>query len=86
MPIRGCSCLNCTNIFAVHFWAHPINPGGRFFAWNLWAQKKGLRRVPTFVNLKSNTMKNIAKLLILRHIAKFYRAFLALLLPKRTIF
>ena len=22
------------------------------------AQKKGLRRVPTFVNLKSNTMKN----------------------------
>ena len=40
-------------------------------AWNLWAQKKGLRRVPTFVNLKSNTMKNIAKVLILRHIAKF---------------
>ena len=60
MPIRGCSCLNCTNMFAVHF-----------FAWNLWAQKKGLRRVPTFVNLKSNTMKNIAKILILRHIAKF---------------
>lgn len=24
--------------------------------------KKGLRRVPTFVNLKSNTMKNIAKI------------------------
>lgn len=23
-------------------------------------KKKGLRRVPTFVNLKSNTMKNIA--------------------------
>ena len=23
-----------------------------------WAQKKGLRQVPTFVNLKSNTMKN----------------------------
>ncbi|MBD8937941.1 MAG: hypothetical protein EGR76_06605 [Prevotella stercorea] len=40
-------------------------------AWNLWAQKKGLRRVPTFVNLKSNTMKNIAKVLILRYIAKF---------------
>ena len=34
-------------------------------------KKKGLRRVPTFVNLKSNTMKNIAKVLILRHIAKF---------------
>ena len=61
MPIRGCSCLNCTNMFAVHF----------LLAWNLWAQKKGLRRVPTFVNLKSNTMKNIAKILILRYIAKF---------------
>ena len=48
--------------------------------------KKGLRRVPTFVNLKSNTMKNIAKVLILRHIAKFYRAFLALLQPKHAIF
>ena len=73
MPIRGCSCLNCTNMFAVHFWAHPINPGAVHFllAWNLWAQKKGLRRVPTFVNLKSNTMKNIAKVLILRYIAKF---------------
>ena len=75
MPIRGCSCLNCTNMLQYIF-----------FAWNLWAQKKGLRRVPTFVNLKSNTMKNIAKVLILRHIAKFYRAFLALLLPKRAIF
>lgn len=49
-------------------------------------KKKGLRRVPTFVNLKSNTMKNIAKILILRHIAKFYRAFLALLQPKHAIF
>lgn len=48
--------------------------------------KKGLRRVPTFVNLKSNTMKNIAKVLILRHIAKFYRAFLAFLQPKHAIF
>ena len=48
--------------------------------------KKGLRRVPTFVNLKSNTMKNIAKVLILRHIVKFYRAFLALLQPKHAIF
>ena len=48
--------------------------------------KKGLRRVPTFVNLKSNTMKNIAKVLILRHIAKFYRVFLTLLLPERAIF
>ena len=48
--------------------------------------KKGLRRVPTFVNLKSNTMKNIAKILILRHIAKFLRVFLALLLSKRAIF
>ena len=28
----------------------------------VWAQKKGLRRVPTFVNLKSNTMKNNAKI------------------------
>ena len=53
---------------------------------SLWAQKKGLRRVPTFVNLKSNTMKNIAKVLILKHIAKFYRAFLALLQPKHAIF
>ena len=53
---------------------------------NVWAQKKGLRRVPTFVNLKSNTMKNIAKILILRHIAKFLRVFLALLLSKRAIF
>ena len=49
-------------------------------------KKKGLRRVPTFVNLKSNTMKNIAKILILRHIDKFLRVFLALLLPKRSIF
>ena len=53
---------------------------------NVWAQKKGLRRVPTFVNLKSNTMKNIAKVLILRHIAKFLRVFLVLLLSKRMIF
>ena len=28
----------------------------------IYIQKKGLRRVPTFVNLKSNTMKNIAKI------------------------
>ena len=48
--------------------------------------QKGLRRVPTFVNLKSNTMKNIAKILILRHIAKFLRVFLALLLSKYSIF
>ena len=34
-------------------------------------KKKGLRRVPTFVNLKSNTMKNVAKVLILRYISKF---------------
>ena len=31
-------------------------------------------------------MKNIAKILILRHIAKFLRVFLVLLLPKRSIF
>jgi len=31
-------------------------------------------------------MKNIAKVLILKHIAKFYRAFLALLQPKHAIF
>ncbi len=31
-------------------------------------------------------MKNIAKILILRHIAKFLRVFLALLLSKRVIF
>ena len=61
MPIRGCSCLNCTNMFAVYFFA-CLEPMGT---------KKGLRRIPTFVNLKSNTMKNIAKVLILRYIAKF---------------
>ena len=33
--------------------------------------KKGLRRVPTFVNLKSNTMKNIAKIRSFYIIAKF---------------
>ena len=48
--------------------------------------KKGLRRVPTFVNLKSNTMKNIAKVLILRHIAKFLRMLLVLLISKYSIF
>ena len=31
-------------------------------------------------------MKNIAKILILRHIAKFLRVFLALLLSKHVIF
>ena len=55
-------------------------------AYVTYGHKKGLRRVPTFVNLKSNTMKNIAKVLILRHIAKFLRVFLALLLPKYSIF
>ena len=50
-------------------------------------QKKMIvSRQPIFSNLKSNTMKNIAKILILRHIAKFLRVFLVLLLPKRSIF
>ena len=40
------------------------------------AQKKGLRRVPTFVNLKSNTMKNIAKILAFYNIAKLLHHFL----------
>ena len=46
---------------------------------NVRIQKKGLRRVPTFVNLKSNTMKNIAKIHIfsvsannLQHNLHFY--------------
>ena len=32
--------------------------GGQKPCSDYWAQKKGLRQVPTFVNLKSNTMKN----------------------------
>ena len=31
---------------------------GGYGAVGLWAKKMGLRRVPIFVNLKSNTMKN----------------------------
>ena len=61
MPIRGAVVSTAPTCLQYIF----------LLAWNLWAQKKGLRRVPTFVNLKSNTMKNIAKVLILRHIAKF---------------
>jgi len=31
---------------------------GAYGAVGVWAKKMGLRRVPIFVNLKSNTMKN----------------------------
>ena len=31
---------------------------GGYGAVGVWAKKMGLRRVPIFVNLKSNTMKN----------------------------